>query len=182
MPSVMQIIPRLEGLVNIAPEGGNALAAWVEAVKGLLRSPSYRDLTDFEFDIVPSVTDVGIAVSASATHLIAACWEISGDLGTDTSAFCGFSDADTDTIDITVALSTQEDVVAITPVVELGVSTVSEFYPAIYFAGAAGIEAAPGTYSETGLGLSLGLTAWADGNDGNAATAASVRVFVLYRT
>lgn len=180
--NVQQIIPQLEGFTNIAAEGGNSLAAWVEAVKGLLRSPAYRDLTDLEFQMVPSVTDVGIPVSAAATHLIAACWEISGDLGTDTSAFVGFSDADTDTIDITVALSTQEDVIDVTNVNDLAVSTISEFYPKIYFAGAAGIEAAPGTYSETGIALTIGLTAWADGNDGNAATAASVRVFVLYRT
>ena len=178
----MVIIPRLEGLVSTVAEGGQAVETWVEMVKTLLRSPLYRDLTDLEFDIVPAVTDVGIPVSASATHLIAACWEISGDLGTDTAAYLGFTDGDTDTIDITVAMSTSEDVVSILPANDLADSTISEFYPIIFLAGSAGIEATAGTYSQTGIGLATGLTAWADGKDGNAVTAASCRVFVLYRT
>src|SRR3990167_2478034 len=109
MPSPMVIIPRLAGMVSTVVEGGQTVAVWVEAVKSLLRSPQYCDLTHLEFDFVPAITDVGIVGSAPATHLIADCWEISGDLGTDTGAFCGYTDGDTDTIDITVALSTQED-------------------------------------------------------------------------
>lgn len=182
MPTPMEIIPRLEGMLSVEPEGNYALAAWVEAVKGLLRSSAYRDLTDLEFYQSDLITDVGIVVSASATHLIADCWVVEGDLGTDTGAFCGYTDGDTDTIDITVALSTQEDVVTCFAANDLAVSTVSEFYPHIYFAGSAGTEASPGTYAETGIGLATGLTAWSDGKDGNATTAASVRVYVIYRT
>ena len=182
MPSPMVIIPRLEGMVGTVAQGNQAVATWVEMVKTLLRSPLYRDLTDFEFDFVPAITDVGIVVSTDATHLIADCWEISGDLGTDTSAFCGYSDADSDTIVLTTALSTQEDVVTVFTVNDLGTSTINEYYPHIYLAGASGVEAAPGTYSQTGIGLAIGLTAWSDGNDSNPTTAASCRAFVLYRT
>ncbi len=180
MATVAQIIPQLEGMVGVVGDGNNALATWLECVKAYLRSPSCRDLTDLEFKYTASVTDVGIPVDASATHLLAAVVEISGDLGTDTSGFVGYTDADTDTIDLTAALP--EDVVAVIPVNDLAVSTVSEFYPVIFFAGASGIEAAPGSYGETGISLTTGLTAWADGMDGNAITAASCRVFTLYRT
>lgn len=182
MPTPMAIIPRLEGLVSNVAQGNQAVATWVEMVKTLLRSPGYRDLTDFEFDIVPAITDVGIVVNTSATDLIADCWEISGDLGGDTSAFCGFTDADSDTIVLTTALSVQEDVVTCFTVNDLASSTVNEYYPHIYLAGASGVEAAPGTYGQTGINLAIGLTAWSDGNDSNAPTAASIRAFVLYRT
>jgi len=178
----MVIIPRLEGMVSTVAQGNQSVATWVEMVKTLLRSPLYRDLTDLEFDFVPAITDVGIVVSTSATDLIADCWEISGDLGGDTSAFCGYTDADSDTIVLTTALSTQEDVVTCFTVNDLATSTINEYYPHIYLAGAAGIEAAPATYGQTGIRLSIGLTAWADGNDSNAPTAASIRAFVVYRT
>jgi hypothetical protein len=107
---------------------------------------------------------------------------VSGDLGTDTAVYCGYSDADSDTIDITVALSTQEDVVTVFAANDLANAGVNEYYPHIYLAGSAGVEATPSAYSETGISLTTGLTAWSDGKDGNAATGASVRAFVLYRT
>ena len=182
MATVHQIIPRIEGMVGTVAQGNAAVQIWAECVKTMLRSSTFRGLDDLEFDFVPLITDVGIVVSTSATHLIADCWEISGDLGTDTSAFCGFTDADSDTIVLTTALSTQEDVVVTFPVNDLATSTINEFYPHIYFAGASGVEAAPGTYAQTGMGLAIGLTAWSDGNDSNAPTAASIRAFVLYRT
>ena len=182
MATVHQIIPRIDGMVGTVAQGNQAVATWAECVKTMLRSPNFRTLDDLEFDFVPSITDVGIVVSTSATHLIADCWEISGDLGGDTSAFCGFTDADSDTIVLTTALSVQEDVVVAFPVNDLATSTINEYYPHIYFAGAAGIEAAPGAYGQTGMTLTIGLTAWSDGNDSAAPTAASIRAFVLYRT
>lgn len=177
---VSEVIPMLEGMVGTVAEGNNALATWLECVKVYLRSPACRDLDDLEFKITEAVTDVGIPVDADATHLLAAVVEIDGDLGTDTAGFVGYTDAETDTIDLTSALP--EDVVAVIPVSDLAVSTVSQFYPVIFFAGQSGIEAAPGTYGETGISLTTGLTVWADGMDGNAITAASCRVFTLYRT
>lgn len=184
MPTPQQIIPIIEGFVGTSTSGRpyQGVSSWIESVKYLLRSVHFRDLTDLEFNLVSSITDVGIVVSTSATHLIADLWEISGDLGTDTSAYCGFTDADSDTIDITSALSVQEDVVTVFSVADLETASTAQYYPHIYFAGSAGPEATEADYSETGIALSVGLTAWADGKDGNAATAASVRAWVLYRT
>ena len=179
-----QLIPILEGFVGSSVSGipqQNA-ASWVENVKALLRTVHYRDLTDLQFRLVSLITDVGIAVDAAATDLIADLWEVSGDLGTDTGAYCGYTDADTDTIDILTALSVQEDVVVVFPINELATASTPEYYPHIYFAGSSGVEATPGAYSNTGISLTTGLTAWSDGKDGNATTAASLRAWVVYRT
>lgn len=180
MATPMVIIPQLEGMVGTMPQGNEAVQTWLEMVKFLLRSQAYRNLDDLQLAFVPAITDVGIVVSTDATHVIADCWEIAGDLGTDTSVRCGMTDADSDTIDITAAIT--EDVILNFTANDLATAGVYEFYPHIYLAGASGIEAAPGTYSQTGIALTTGLTAWADGMDGNAATAASVRALVLYRT
>lgn len=181
-----QLIPILEGFVGTTTGSTGVpqqvVSTWIEMVKYMLRGTDYRDLTDLQFRLVSLITDVGIVVDAAATHLIADLWEISGDLGTDTAVYCGYTDADSDTIDILTALSTQEDVVTVFPVNDLGTASTPEYYPHIYLAGSAGVEATPSAYATTGIALATGLTAWADGKDGNAGTAASIRAFVLYRT
>ena len=177
-----QLIPILEGLVGRAPQMPQIAQDWVKAVRDLLHTNSFRDLTDFQFTVLDDVIDVGVVVSASATHCIAALWEVRADLGTDTAAYVGFSDADSDTVDITSALSVQEDLFGIISVRDLAVSTVAEFYPIIFFAGAEGPEASIASYAKTGVALSVGLTAWADGKDGNAPAADTIRCYVVYRT
>ena len=185
MPAPSAIIPVIEGFVGSSIGSGlltQNVSLWVQMVKMLLRSTDFRDLTDLEFELLSSVTDVGIPTVTVPTHIIADLWEISGDLGTDTGAYCGYTDADTDTIDILTALSVQEDVVVVFPINELATASTPEYYPHIYFAGSSGVEATPGAYSNTGISLTTGLTAWSDGKDGNATTAASLRAWVVYRT
>ena len=184
MPSPSAIIPVLEGFVSTSTGSGvrtQNVSTWVEMVKALLRAPDYRDLTDLQFELLSSVTDVGIPTATTATHLIAALWEISGDLGTDTGAYLGFSDALTDTWLTSTALTTQEDTITLISARDLTTTGVSEYYPLIFLAGSAGVEASTTAYSSTGMALTTGLTAWANGKDTNAVTAASCRVWVLYR-
>ncbi len=191
-----QLIPRLEGLVghmlgsasgegSAANQGHETITTWVNMVKVLLRSPSFRYLDDLEFNCVDDVVDVGIPVSADATHFIAALWEIYLELGGDTSAYVGFTDAATDTIDLGATLVTQEDVIAVLRVNDLINTGISEFYPMILPCGAAGTEGDRVTtpvYSTAGIALTTGLTAWIDGADGTAPAAATARVWTIYRT
>jgi hypothetical protein len=184
MPSPSALIPVIEGFVGSSIGSGlrtQNVSLWVELVKATLRSTDFRDLTDLQFELLSSVTAVGIPPVLVPTHLIADLWEISGDLGTDTGAYCGWTDALTDTFAMATALTTQEDVVTIFSVRDLGVSTISEYYPHIYLAGSAGVEASTTAYGSSGIALTTGLTAWADGKDDNDVTAASCRVWVLFR-
>jgi len=185
MPTTHALLPVIEGVVGSSIGSGlltQNVSLWVQMVKMLLRSTDFRDLTDLEFELLSSVTDVGIPTVTVPTHIIADLWEISGDLGTDTGAYCGWTDALTDTWLTSTALTTQEDTLTIFSVRDLVTSTISEYYPHIYLAGSGGVEASTTAYGNTGIALTTGLTAFANGKDTNAVTPASCRVWVLFRS
>ena len=189
-----QIFARMDGMLGYmtgavsnaatTTRGNQSVEDWVRLVKVLLTTPNNRYLDDFEFDCVPSVTDAGVVVSTSATDLLGGIWEVSGDLGTDTQCYVFMVDSDADTIDATAAMTnaTTEKTCYVGKITDLVTSTVPEYYPFLLLAGTGGVEATAGTYAQTGVRLTTGLIACSDGNDGNATTAASLRVWVLYRT
>jgi len=183
-----QIFSRLDGLIGYQTgsadggsiQGNSAVSEWARLVKEYLKGPTCRYLTDLEFDLVPDIDDTATVVSATATHLIAACGEMLTTIATDTAGWWGFTDADTDTIEIGAA-ALPDDIAALIHIKDVATTGVSEFYPVIFFAGAAGTAGAA-TYSQTGIGLDTGLVTWADGDGGNDIATDAFRAWVLYRT
>lgn len=183
-----QIYARMDGLIGFQTgsadggsiQGNQSVCDWINGVKLLLKTSSFRYLDDFEFDLLDDVDDTATVVSASATHLIAALGEMVSTIATDTAGWWGFTDADTDTIEMGAA-ALPDDVVALIHIRDVATTGVSEFYPVIFYAGAGGAAGAA-TYGRTGITLDTGLVTWADGDGGNDIATDGLRCWVLYRT
>ena len=188
MATPQQIIPKLEGMVGYMTgsadggsiQGSTAVTEWVRLVKHLLEGPAFRYLTDLQFILSADVDDTGEVIDTSATHLIACLGEMVSTIATDTAGWFGYTDGDSDTIEIGAA-ALPDDIACLIHVQDVNTTGTSEFYPAIFLAGGAGTAGAA-TYGLTGITLDTGLTVWCDGDGGADVATDGFRVWTLFRT
>mgnify|MGYP001566448491 CR=1 FL=1 len=188
-----QIYSRLDGLIGYQTgsadggsiQGSQVVADWVQLVKVLLKSPSFRYLDDFEFKLFDDLDEgaTGAPDEANdATHFIAALVEMTSTVATDAEGRFSLDDSDAFTIGTanpTVLQDTMFGCLAIDNVTTTGVS---EFYPLFSWAGRAGDGAGTLAYSQQGLALTTGLAAGFTGTSGGVPATDSCRAWILYRT
>ena len=182
-----QVISKMEGMVSfqlgipggsIASQGNQVVADWVRSLKTILKDPSKRYLTDFEFELMPDVDETGVETAiGTATHLCAILCEAVASTSADAGAWVVCVDASGNTFDGTAALP--NTVVAAVVLNTPTTTGVSEFTPVIFMAGESGVAAA--AYSTSGIELATDLTISADGVDGANPATDAIRVWVLYR-
>ena len=176
---VQAAISVLEGIVGTLNIDTNQSAAdWLQMVKYLLRTEAFRDLDDIQVQILNDIDDTGVAIT-DATHLIACLGEMNSTIATDTAGWFGAADADSDTIELGAA-ALPDDVIFVNHIRDVATTGVSEYYPMIFLAGAAG-TAGGAAYGRTGITLDTGLTFWADGDGGNDIATDGMDCVVVYR-
>jgi hypothetical protein len=182
-----QIYARLDGMIGFQTgsadggsiQGSQTVCDWVMLVKALLKTSAFRYLDDLEFMLADDVDASSTVVDTTATHFIGALIEMVSTIATDASGWIFFADADSDTVAGDTALN--DDMFVVIHVVNVLTTGVSQFYPVLSWAGAAG-TAGTDTYEASGIALNTGLCVGGDGIANGAFATDACRAWVLYRT